>query len=65
MRFNSTFRCFDLHVVFPTAGSATSSPAMLGIKEHRSDYHRAQSTMQFYKNQGDNNVHKYQYTGKQ
>uniref|UniRef100_A0A8C7V612 Plakophilin 4 n=1 Tax=Oncorhynchus mykiss TaxID=8022 RepID=A0A8C7V612_ONCMY len=46
-----------------SAGSATSSPAMLGIKEHRSDYHRAQSTMQFYKNQGDNNVHKYQYTG--
>ncbi|CAB1328433.1 unnamed protein product [Coregonus sp. 'balchen'] len=41
----------------------TSSPAMLGIKEHRSDYQRAQSTMQFYKNQGDNNVHKYRYTG--
>ncbi|XP_041720489.1 plakophilin-4 isoform X3 [Coregonus clupeaformis] len=46
-----------------SAGSATSSPAMLGIKEHRSDYQRAPSTMQFCNNQGDNNVHKYQYTG--
>ncbi|KAM6986397.1 plakophilin-4-like isoform 2-T2 [Aplochiton taeniatus] len=45
------------------AGSATSSPAMLGIKEHRSDYQRAPSTMQFYNYQGDNNVHKNQYTG--
>ncbi|XP_071769823.1 plakophilin-4-like isoform X3 [Centroberyx gerrardi] len=48
------------------AGSATSSPAMLGIKEHREiirDYQRAQSTMQFYNYQGDNNVHKNQYTG--
>ncbi|KAM4609150.1 plakophilin-4-like isoform 3-T5 [Polymixia lowei] len=45
------------------AGSATSSPAMLGIKEHRSDYQRAQSTMQFYNYQGDNSVHKNQYTG--
>ncbi|XP_029559195.1 plakophilin-4 isoform X2 [Salmo trutta] len=46
-----------------SAGSATSSPAILGIEEHRSDYQRAPSTMQFYNNQGDNNVHKYQYTG--
>ncbi|XP_029936130.1 plakophilin-4 isoform X3 [Myripristis murdjan] len=48
------------------AGSATSSPAMLGLKEHRDiirDYQRAQSTMQFYNYQGDNNVHKKQYTG--
>uniref|UniRef100_A0A668A6L0 Plakophilin 4 n=2 Tax=Myripristis murdjan TaxID=586833 RepID=A0A668A6L0_9TELE len=47
-------------------GSATSSPAMLGLKEHRDiirDYQRAQSTMQFYNYQGDNNVHKKQYTG--
>uniref|UniRef100_A0A673CYT3 Plakophilin 4 n=1 Tax=Sphaeramia orbicularis TaxID=375764 RepID=A0A673CYT3_9TELE len=46
--------------------SATSSPAMLGIKEHRDtirDYQRAQSTMQFYNYQGDNSVHKNQYTG--
>uniref|UniRef100_A0A8C4DVV3 Plakophilin 4 n=1 Tax=Dicentrarchus labrax TaxID=13489 RepID=A0A8C4DVV3_DICLA len=42
-------------------GSATSSPAMLGIKEHRDtirDYQRAQSTMQFYNYQGDNSIHK-------
>ncbi|CAL9690329.1 unnamed protein product [Knipowitschia caucasica] len=44
------------------AASATSSPAMLGIKERR-DHQRAQSTMQFYSNQGDNSVHKSQYTG--
>uniref|UniRef100_A0A671YTY7 Plakophilin 4 n=1 Tax=Sparus aurata TaxID=8175 RepID=A0A671YTY7_SPAAU len=45
---------------------ATSSPAMLGIKEHRDtirDYQRAQSTMQFYNYQGDNTIHKKQYTG--
>ncbi|XP_031714602.1 plakophilin-4 [Anarrhichthys ocellatus] len=48
------------------AASATSSPAMLGIKEHRDtnrDYQRSQSTMQFYNYQGDNNIHKNQYTG--
>ncbi|XP_072300444.1 plakophilin-4 isoform X2 [Eucyclogobius newberryi] len=48
------------------AASATSSPAMLGIKERRDtmrDYQRAQSTMQFYSYQGDNTVHKNQYTG--
>lgn len=47
------------------AASATSSPAMLGIKEHRDtirDYQRAQSTMQFYNYQGDS-IHKNQYTG--
>lgn len=50
------------------AASATSSPAMLGIKEHRDsvrDYQRVQSTMQFYNYQGDNNIHKSQYTGTQ
>uniref|UniRef100_A0A3B4X3I7 Plakophilin 4 n=2 Tax=Seriola lalandi dorsalis TaxID=1841481 RepID=A0A3B4X3I7_SERLL len=50
------------------AASATSSPAVLGIKEHRDtikDYQRAQSTMQFYNYQGDNSIHKNQYTGKQ
>uniref|UniRef100_A0A672I5W1 Plakophilin 4 n=1 Tax=Salarias fasciatus TaxID=181472 RepID=A0A672I5W1_SALFA len=48
------------------AASATSSPAMLGIKEHRDtirDYQRAQSTMQFYNYQGDNSIHKKQYLG--
>uniref|UniRef100_A0A8C9TB82 Plakophilin 4 n=1 Tax=Scleropages formosus TaxID=113540 RepID=A0A8C9TB82_SCLFO len=42
--------------VIQSAGSATSSPAMLGIKEHRSNYQRTQSAMQFYKYQGDGNT---------
>ncbi|CAG09331.1 unnamed protein product, partial [Tetraodon nigroviridis] len=49
----------------PTA-SAMSSPAMLGVKEHRDtipDYQQAQSTMQFYNYQRDGGVHKKQYTG--
>ncbi|KAI1898266.1 hypothetical protein AGOR_G00070560 [Albula goreensis] len=46
-----------------SAGSATSSPAMLGIKEHHSDYQRTQSSMQFYNYQGDNNANKSQHTG--
>ncbi|XP_028846516.1 plakophilin-4-like isoform X5 [Denticeps clupeoides] len=47
-----------------SAGSATSSPAVLGITEQRSDYKRApQTSMQFYSYQGDNSVHKNQYTG--
>lgn len=53
-------------VFLSAAASATSSPAMLGIKEHRDsvrDYQRVQSTMQFYNYQGDNNIHKNQYTG--
>ncbi|KAM9342915.1 LOW QUALITY PROTEIN: plakophilin-4-like [Pholidichthys leucotaenia] len=48
------------------AASAMSSPAMLGIKEHREtikDYQRAQSTMQFCNYQGDNSIHKKMYTG--
>uniref|UniRef100_A0AAR2K1B2 Plakophilin 4 n=1 Tax=Pygocentrus nattereri TaxID=42514 RepID=A0AAR2K1B2_PYGNA len=49
--------------VHQTAGSATSSPAMLGIKEQRSDYQRTPSSMQFYNYQGDNSVHKTPYTG--
>uniref|UniRef100_A0A8C9RRE0 Plakophilin 4 n=1 Tax=Scleropages formosus TaxID=113540 RepID=A0A8C9RRE0_SCLFO len=47
-----------------SAGSATSSPAMLGIKEHRSNYQRAHSSMQFYNYQEDNHVHKSPFTGK-
>ncbi|XP_018598710.2 plakophilin-4-like isoform X2 [Scleropages formosus] len=46
-----------------SAGSATSSPAMLGIKEHRSNYQRAHSSMQFYNYQEDNHVHKSPFTG--
>ncbi|KAK6485129.1 plakophilin-4-like isoform X1 [Huso huso] len=49
--------------VIQSAGSATSSPALLGIKEQRSDYQRTQPSMQFYNYQGDNNIHKGVYTG--
>ncbi|KAM9709135.1 LOW QUALITY PROTEIN: plakophilin-4-like [Menidia menidia] len=48
------------------AASATSSPAMLGIKEHRDtirSYQRAPSTMQFSNYQGDSSIHRKQYTG--
>lgn len=47
----------------PAAGSTTSSPAVLGIKEQRSDYQRTQQPMQFYNYQGDSSVHKTPYTG--
>ncbi|KAM9487401.1 plakophilin-4-like isoform 1-T1 [Clarias gariepinus] len=46
-----------------TAGSTTSSPAVLGIKEQRSDYQRTQPPMQFYNHQGDSSAHKTPYTG--
>ncbi|XP_041117973.1 plakophilin-4-like isoform X3 [Polyodon spathula] len=49
--------------VSQSAGSATSSPALLGIKEQRSGYQRTQPSMQFYNYQGDNNIHKGVYTG--
>ncbi|MGH0120683.1 UNVERIFIED_CONTAM: hypothetical protein FKN15_035069 [Acipenser sinensis] len=50
--------------VIQSAGSATSSPALLGIKEQSSDYQRTQPSMQFYNYQGDNNIHKGVYTVK-
>ncbi|XP_060786359.1 plakophilin-4-like isoform X1 [Neoarius graeffei] len=46
-----------------TAGSSTSSPAVLGIKEQRSDYQRTQPAMQFHNYKGDSSVHKTPYTG--
>lgn len=45
-------------------GSATSSPAMLGIREHRLSKRRAQSSMQLYNYYGDTNRNKNLYTGK-
>ncbi|KAG8004675.1 Plakophilin-4 [Nibea albiflora] len=44
-------------------GSATSSPAMLGIRRHSTNYQRAQSSMQLDTYYGDNSLHKRQYTG--
>nr|XP_043875539.1 plakophilin-4-like isoform X3 [Solea senegalensis] len=49
--------------VIQTGGSATSSPAMLGIRGHNSNYQRAQSSMQLDTYYGDNSLHKQQYTG--
>uniref|UniRef100_H2L8Z4 Plakophilin 4 n=1 Tax=Oryzias latipes TaxID=8090 RepID=H2L8Z4_ORYLA len=48
--------------VIQSGGSATSSPAMLGIRRHSSNYQRAQSSMQLDTYYVDN-LHKRQYTG--
>ncbi|XP_029308328.1 plakophilin-4-like isoform X1 [Cottoperca gobio] len=49
--------------VIQSGGSATSSPAMLGIRRHSSNYQRAQSSMQLDTYYGDNSLHKQQYPG--
>nr|XP_057907787.1 plakophilin-4-like isoform X4 [Doryrhamphus excisus] len=49
--------------VIQSGGSATSSPAMLGIRRHSSNYPRAQSSMQLDTYYGDDSLHKRQYTG--
>ncbi|XP_024299774.1 plakophilin-4 isoform X5 [Oncorhynchus tshawytscha] len=46
-----------------SGGSATSSPAMLGIRRHSSNYQRAQSSMQLDTYYGNNSLHRNQYTG--
>ncbi|XP_015227161.1 plakophilin-4-like isoform X2 [Cyprinodon tularosa] len=48
--------------VIQSGGSATSSPAMLGIRRHSSNYQRAQSSMQLDTYYGDS-LHRRQYTG--
>lgn len=50
--------------VYYLGGSATSSPAMLGIREHRLSKRRAQSSMQLHNYYGDTNRNKNLYTGK-
>ncbi|KAM8905550.1 plakophilin-4-like [Spinachia spinachia] len=47
--------------VIQSGGSATSSPAMLGIRRHSSNYQRAQSSMQLDTYYGDNSLHKQRY----
>uniref|UniRef100_A0AAY4APD5 Plakophilin 4 n=1 Tax=Denticeps clupeoides TaxID=299321 RepID=A0AAY4APD5_9TELE len=49
--------------VMQTGGSATSSPAMLGIRGHRLSHQRAQSSMQLHNYYGDDDTRKVQYTG--
>lgn len=64
MKAESVFSISVLRkLFFPSGGSATSSPAMLGIRRHSSNYQRAQSSMQLDTYYGDNSLHKQQYTG--
>ncbi|XP_045916672.1 plakophilin-4-like isoform X1 [Micropterus dolomieu] len=53
----------EMSPVIQSGGSATSSPAMLGIRRHSSNYQRTQSSMQLNAYYGDNSLHKQQYTG--
>ncbi|KAK4817312.1 hypothetical protein QYF61_009165 [Mycteria americana] len=48
--------------VIQSVGSTSSSPALLGIREPRSEYDRTQPSMQYYNNQGDVITHKDIYT---
>ncbi|KAM7097177.1 plakophilin-4 isoform 9-T9 [Ciconia maguari] len=50
--------------VIQSVGSTSSSPALLGIREPRSEYDRTQPSMQYYNNQGDVITHKDIYTGR-
>ncbi|NXJ77989.1 PKP4 protein, partial [Trogon melanurus] len=49
--------------VIQSVGSTSSSPALLGIREPRSEYDRAQPSMQYYNSQGDVIAHKDMYSG--
>ncbi|KAJ3584404.1 hypothetical protein NHX12_014899 [Muraenolepis orangiensis] len=62
-RSQPTLPTSPLHMppVVQSGGSATSSPAMLGIRRHSSNNQRV-SSMQLDSYYGDNSLHKYQYT---
>ncbi|XP_074767512.1 plakophilin-4 isoform X3 [Athene noctua] len=49
--------------VIQSVGSTSSSPALLGIREPRSEYDRTQPSVHYYNNQGDVITHKDMYTG--
>ncbi|KAM9123273.1 plakophilin-4 isoform 5-T5 [Pangshura tecta] len=49
--------------IIQSVGSTSSSPALLGIREPRSEYNRTQPSMQYYNSQGDVVTHKDIYTG--
>lgn len=51
-----------LPLPLPSVGSTSSSPALLGIREPRSEYDRTQPPMQYYNSQGDT-THKGLYPG--
>ncbi|XP_027721699.1 plakophilin-4 isoform X7 [Vombatus ursinus] len=48
--------------IIQSVGSTSSSPALLGIREPRSEYDRTQPSMQYYNSQGDV-IHKGIYAG--
>ncbi|NXF97535.1 PKP4 protein, partial [Eubucco bourcierii] len=49
--------------IMQSVGSTSSSPALLGIREPRSEYDRTQPSLQYYSSQGDGIAHKDIYTG--
>ncbi|XP_067995289.1 plakophilin-4 isoform X4 [Melanerpes formicivorus] len=49
--------------IMQSVGSTSSSPALLGIREPRSEYDRTQPPLQYYSSQGDGIAHKDIYTG--
>nr|XP_028602220.1 plakophilin-4 isoform X7 [Podarcis muralis] len=49
--------------IIQSVGSTSSSPALLGIRDPRSEYDRTQTSMQYYNSQGDGIAHKDMYTG--
>ncbi|KAM6465264.1 plakophilin-4 isoform 2-T2 [Liasis olivaceus] len=49
--------------IIQSVGSTSSSPALLGIRDPRSEYDRTQTSMQYYSSQGDGIAHKDIYTG--
>ncbi|XP_033021258.1 plakophilin-4 isoform X5 [Lacerta agilis] len=49
--------------IIQSVGSTSSSPALLGIRDPRSEYDRTQTSMQYYNSQGDGITHKDMYTG--
>ncbi|XP_063174411.1 plakophilin-4 isoform X5 [Candoia aspera] len=49
--------------IIQSVGSTSSSPALLGIRDPRSEYDRTQTSMQYYNSQGDGIAHKDIYTG--
>lgn len=68
METKQTGKSVELNCIFVVfaAASATSSPATLGMKEHRHsmrDYQSSHSAMQFYNYREDSSNHKKTYTG--
>ncbi|XP_078084445.1 plakophilin-4 isoform X2 [Mustelus asterias] len=47
----------NMSPVLQSVASTTSSPALLGIKDQRSNYEKTKTPMQYYNSQGDNMTH--------